>query len=255
MISLRGVSFSYGARRALDTISLNIEKGERVAIIGPNASGKTTLAMVMNALITPDEGDCLVDGIDTKADPMFARRTVGIVFQDPESQAVARRVWDDVAFGPVNLGLSEAGVEERVRGSLALVGLGDKAKSEVSSLSGGQKQLMAIAGIVAMEPSYIVFDEPTALLDGPGCRMVCGAMSDLKKKGIGIITITHDVEEALASDRIVALDGGRVVADMPPASLFSDTALMGRIGVRPPYTYELARYAGSIPLGAIRECR
>jgi len=186
---------------------------------------------------------------------MFARRTVGMVFQDPESQAVARRVWDDVAFGPMNLGLSGARLEERVRESLALVGLGDKAKSEVACLSGGQKQLMAIAGILAMEPSYVVFDEPTALLDGTGCRMVYDAMSALKKKGIGIITITHDPEEALASDRIVALDRGRAVADMPAASFFSDAALMGRIGVRPPYTYELARYAGSVPLEAIRGCR
>lgn len=255
MISLRGVSFSYGTRRALDAISLNIEKGERVAIIGPNASGKTTLAMVMNALITPDEGDCIVDGIDTKADPMFARRSVGMVFQEPDSQVVARRVWDDVAFGPANLGLSEAEAEERVRKALALAGLGNKAKSEVSCLSGGQKQLLAIAGILAMMPSYIVFDEPTALLDGPGCRMVGKAIADLKKQGIGIITITHDLEEALISDRIVALDRGRIVADMPPASLFSDEAVMSRIGVRPPYTYELAKYAGRIPLEVTRECR
>lgn len=255
MISLRGVSFSYGACRALDAISLNIEKGEQVAIIGPNASGKTTLAMVMNALITPDEGDCLVDGIDTKADPMFARRSVGMVFQDPESQVVARRVWDDVAFGPLNLGLSEAETEERVRKALALAGLDDKAKSEVSCLSGGQKQLLAIAGILAMEPSYIVFDEPTALLDGPGCRSVWKAIADLKKQGIGIITITHDMEEALAADRVVALERGRIVADMPPARLFSDEAVMRRIGVRPPYTLELAKYAGATPLEVVRECR
>jgi energy-coupling factor transporter ATP-binding protein EcfA2 len=255
LISLRGVSFSYSACRALDAISLNIEKGERVAIIGPNASGKTTLAMVMNALITPDEGDCLVDGIDTKADPMYARRSVGMVFQDPESQVVARRVWDDVAFGPANLGLSEAEIDDRVRMSLAIVGLEDKAKSEVSCLSGGQKQLLAIAGILAMRPSYVVFDEPTALLDGPGCRMVYNAMADLAKKGIGIIAITHDLEEALISDRIVALDRGRIAADMPPARFFSDEAVMSRIGVRPPYTYELAKYAGRIPLEVTRECR
>jgi energy-coupling factor transporter ATP-binding protein EcfA2 len=250
MISLRDVSFSYGACRALDRISLDIKKGERVAIIGPNASGKTTLARVMNALIIPGEGDCLVDGIDTKIDPLFARRTVGMVFQDPASQAVARHVWDDVAFGPMNLGLPDGQVEKRVRESLDHVGLGAFSRREVSCLSGGQKQLLAVAGILAMKPSYIVFDEPTALLDGPGCRLVYDAMADLKKNGVGTIMITHDMEEALTADRIVALDTGRIVADMPPASLFSDEALMARISIKPPYTFNLA-----MPREVVRECR
>ncbi|BAI60452.1 putative cobalt ABC transporter ATP binding protein [Methanocella paludicola SANAE] len=250
MISLRDVSFSYGCLSALDHISLQVEKGEHMALIGPNASGKTTLAMVMNALLTPDRGECLVEGIDTRDDPMFARRTVGMVFQDPESQTVARRVWDDVAFGPMNLGLPDGEVEKRVRESLDHVGLGAFSRREVSCLSGGQKQLLAVAGILAMKPSYIVFDEPTALLDGPGCRMVNKAVAGLKKNGIGIITITHDMEEALTADRIVALDTGRIVADMPPASLFSDEALMARIGIKPPYTFNLA-----VPREVVRECR
>jgi energy-coupling factor transporter ATP-binding protein EcfA2 len=255
LISLRDVSFSYGGRRALDRICVNVEKGEHVAIIGRNASGKSTLAMVMNALITPDEGDCIVESVNTRDDPMFVRKTVGMVFQDPESQMFARRVWDDAAFGPMNLGLSEADVSERVRESLTLVGLAEMAKSEVSCLSGGQKQLLAIAGILAMRPSYIVLDEPTALLDGPGCRMVRDAVANLKKNGIGVIVITHDMEEALHADRIVALHDGQVVADTPPAALFADEALMARIGIESPYTYRLAKYAGAIPVEVIRECR
>ena len=255
MISLRNVSFSYGERRALDRISLDINKGEHVALIGPNASGKTTLALIMNALITPVEGDCSVDGVDTKNDPLFARKTVGMVFQDPESQAVARHVRDDVAFGPGNLGLPDAEIDRRVRDSLAQVGLETYAHQEVNGLSGGQKQLLAIAGILAMEPSYIVFDEPTALLDGPGCRMVCDAVVSLKKKGIGVIVITHDMEEAAQADRVVALQCGKVLADVTPDLLFSDEALMARIGIRPPYTFLLAKYAGVIPVEVTRECR
>ena len=255
MISLRGVSFSYGERRALDHISLDINRGEHVALIGPNASGKTTLAMTMNALLMPGEGDCLVDGVSTKDDPAHARRMVGMVFQDPESQAVARRVWDDVAFGPGNLGLSGDEIGRRVRASLDQAGLGEYSQSEVSCLSGGQKQLLAIAGILAMEPSYIVFDEPTALLDGPGCRMVRDVIAGLKKKGIGVVTITHDMEEALQADRIVALRCGQVIADVPPDVFFSHEGLMARIGVQPPYTFRMAKYSGLVPAEVIRECR
>jgi len=252
LISLRDVSFSYGACKALDHISFTIERGEHLAIIGPNASGKTTLAMIMNSLLTPAEGNCLVDGVNTKNDPMFARKTVGMVFQDPESQTVARHVWDDVAFGPQNLGLPDEEIKRRVSESLARVGLDGRAGIGVSCLSGGQKQLLAIAGVLAMRPSYTILDEPTALLDGPGCRMVRDAVRGLKKSGIGVIIITHDMEEALLAGRIVALHEGRLVADMPPARLFSDEGLMARIGIRPPYTYQLAKYTGAIPVEAAR---
>lgn len=160
MIELKDVSFAYKGRRVLDSISLMINKGEHVALIGPNASGKSTLARVMNALLLPDEGDCIVDGINTKDDPVYARRAVGMVFQDPESQAVARRVRDDVAFGPINLELPAGEVESRVMEALDAVGMKSQADREVSGLSGGRKQLLAIAGVLAMRPSYIVMDEP-----------------------------------------------------------------------------------------------
>lgn len=257
MIELKGVSFSYGGRLALDRVSLRIDKGEHVAIVGPNASGKTTLAMAMNALITPDEGDCIVDEVNTKDDRIHARKSVGMVFQDPESQAVARRVRDDVAFGPRNLGLPEDEVGRRIKDSLRRVGMSEYEEHEVSGLSGGQKQLLAIASILAMRPSYVVLDEPASLLDGRGSRLVREAIAIMKKGGAGIIDITHDMEDAFKADRIIALRGGQVLADMAPAEFFSDKALMGRIGVKPPFSFELLRYAGAIApaLEVVRECR
>lgn len=240
MIELRGASYSYGGRRALDRVTLAIRPGELAAVIGPNASGKTTLAMAMSALLAPEDGDCMVGGVSTRDDPVHARRAVGLVFQNPENQVVARIVGDDVAFGPANLGLGPAEIGERVAESLAFVGLGGRAGEHVSSLSGGQKQLLAIAGILAMRPSFVVLDEPTALLDGPGRRMVHAAAGALAKKGIGVVYITHDMEEALSAGRVIALLEGKVVADMPPHRLFSDGALLERIGVEPPYTHMLS---------------
>ncbi len=254
MIELKDVTYAYKGRRALDRVSLVINRGEHVAIIGPNASGKTTLAMAMDALLVPHGGDCIVDGVNTKDDAMHARRAVGLVFQDPESQAVARHVRDDVAFGPVNLGLSPGEVGARVEQALDAVGMKGYADREVSSLSGGQKQLLAIAGVLAMGPSYVVMDEPTALLDGRGRRIVARAIGDLKRSGIGIVVITHDMAEALHADRIVALEGGRVVADMEPRAIFSDEALLSRLGVEPPYEFMLSRAMGCevLPEGVSR---
>lgn len=245
MIELRGVSYAYKGRRALGGVSLKVDKGEHVALIGPNASGKTTLAMMMNALLIPDEGDCIVDGVSTKDDVMHARKAVGMVFQDPESQIVSRRVGDDVAFGPINIGLSPGEIEIRVKEALAAVGMEGFIDREVSGLSGGRKQLLAIAGALAMRPSYVVMDEPTSLLDGRGREAVGRAITNLKKAGIGITVITHDMAEALQADRIVALMDGRVVSDARPQAFFSDEAAMARIGVEPPYAFKLLQATGT----------
>jgi energy-coupling factor transporter ATP-binding protein EcfA2 len=251
------VSYAYNGRRALDRVSLYINSGERVAIIGPNASGKTTLAMIMDALLLPDSGDCFVDGINTRDDVMHARKAVGLVFQDPDSQVVARHVRDDVAFGPVNLGLPVEEVQGRVLESLRAVGLEGFVGREASGLSGGQKQLLAIAGVLAMRPSFVVMDEPTSLLDGRGREAVDSAIAGLKKQGIGVVVITHDMAEALCADRIIVLDGGRVVADAGPQAIFSDEALLSKVGVEPPYTFKLARAMGNgvLPEGVSRICR
>jgi len=244
VIELKNVFYTYNSRRALGGVSLSINRGEHVAIIGPNASGKTTLAMVMNALLMPDRGDCIVDGINTRDDAPRARRAVGLVFQDPECQAVARHIRDDVAFGPRNLGLPAPETEARVSGSLEAVGMGGFIDREIRGLSGGQKQLLAIAGVLAMRPPYVIMDEPTSLLDGRGKDAVGNAIAGLKKTGKGVIVITHDMSEALRADRVIVLDGGRIIAAAPPRAIFSDGALLERIGVDPPYAFKLMQELG-----------
>ncbi|WP_174590400.1 energy-coupling factor ABC transporter ATP-binding protein [Methanocella conradii] len=253
MIELRNVSYSYGGLKALDRVSLAINRGERVALVGPNASGKSTLARIMNALLLPCEGECIVDGVDTKADPMHARKAVGMVFQDPDSQIVARRVVDDVAFGPRNLGLPEKEVQRRVFEALKAVGL--EPDGEAQRLSGGQKQLLAIAGVLAMRPSYVILDEPTTFLDCRGSRLVEDAISGLK--GLGVVVITHDMEEAARADRLVALSGGRVVADSTPERFFSDDAQLAMAGVEPPYSFRLRKASIPAPMAheVVRSCR
>jgi len=241
VIELEDVFYSYGDRPALRGISLNVREGEYIALVGLNASGKSTLAMMMDALLLPDNGNCTIDGINTRDDPLFARRSVAMVFQNPEDQAVARKVWDDVAFGPRNLGLPADAVERRVKNALIAVGLERHAAKSSSALSGGQKQLVALAGALAMEPSYIVLDEPTSMLDGTGAKAVRDAIVSLKLSGVGIIWITHDMEEAMAADRIVVLREGEVLASGPPDELFCDKGLMASAGIEAPYTWRLSK--------------
>ncbi len=212
-------------------------------LLGANASGKSTLAMMMNALLLPDRGDCIVDGVSTKDDPSFARKAVSMVFQDPENQMVARRVRDDTAFGPRNLGLPEDEVERRVENALRAVGLEQYADRGISTLSGGQKQLLAIAGAMAMRPSYIVLDEPTSLLDGNGAKAVRESIARLKSNNTGIVWITHDMEEAMISDTVAVLKDGKMLACLPPEELFSDSRLMAEAGIEAPYTWRLWRRA------------
>jgi energy-coupling factor transport system ATP-binding protein len=257
LISLNDVSFNYKGAPALDRISLDIGRGEYVAIAGPNASGKSTLARIMNALLLPQKGDCIVDGVNTKDDPMHARKIVGMVFQDPEIQVVARHVGEDVAFGPRNLGLPKSEVEARVIEALRAVGLKDLAGREVSGLSGGQKQLLAIAGVLAMRPSFVILDEPASFLDHNGSRLVREAITRLVDGGFGVIVITHDMGEASRAKRIIALHEGRVIADGPPEGFFSDSATMAILGVEPPYSYRLIQASGPGRLAkeVIRGCR
>ncbi len=235
MIELRHVSYSYRGKPAIRDISLTIKTGEMVAIIGPNASGKSTLARIINGLILPDEGDCLVDGLDTKEDLYNARRAVGMVFQNPDDQIVSRRVADDVMFGPVNLGLSTDESMTRATGSLRSVSMERFSGSATHSLSGGQKQLVAIAGVLAMRPSYVIFDEPMAFLDGDGIEAVRGVMRALKKNGMGIVMVTHDMEEALLADRIVVLHEGRILMEGPPEAVFSDETRLRQAGIEIPF--------------------
>jgi len=244
LIEIKDVYYSYRGRTALQGVSLEVKEKEHLALIGPNASGKSTLALMMNALLLPDKGDCTVDGVSTKENPDYARRSVAMVFQNPEDQLVSRRVWDDVAFGPGNLGLPYDVIEQRVKSALTAVGLEQYAGRSSHTLSGGQKQLLAIAGALAMEPSYIVLDEPTALLDGVGAKAVRDAVIALRQSGKGIVWITHDMEEAMAADTIAVLKKGKILASMAPGELFNDAALMEEAGLEAPYTWRLKSLIG-----------
>ncbi len=226
MIEVRHVSLSYGKNPALRDVSLEVRPGERVAITGPAAAGKSTLAKVMGGQYLPDEGECRVDGVSTRDAPACGR--VGLVFQEPEDQIVARRVADDVAFGPLNLGAADAG--ERVAEALRLTGAEALAGRDVRSLSGGQKQLIAIAGALAMRPAYLVLDEPTSLLDREGARTVLDVVEALTRDGRGVVVITQDPGVAAAADRVVAMSGGGIVAQGPPHEVFSrcPPGLVGR---------------------------
>jgi energy-coupling factor transporter ATP-binding protein EcfA2 len=219
MIELLHVCLSFGRVPVLKDVSLEVRAGEHIAIMGPAAGGKSTMAKVMDGLLLPDSGDCVVDGVSTRDDLMHARRQVGLVFQEPEDQAVARRVEDDIAFGPRNLGVKDVG--ERVAEAMRLAGIERLAGRGIHSLSGGQKQLVAIAGVLAMRPAYLVLDEPTSLLDAAGTRMVEETIAALKKEGKGIVVITHDPAVAAVADRLVVLSAGSIVADGPPREVFS----------------------------------
>lgn len=199
--------------RALDGISLDIEKGEFVAVVGMNGSGKSTLAKCLNGLILPTQGEVLVDGLSTSDEKSLweIRKRVGMVFQNPDNQIVSSIVEDDVAFGPENLGINPEEIRARVKMALERVDMYDCKDKGAHMLSGGQKQRIAIAGAIAMKPSCIVFDEPTAMLDPRGRKQVLEIIHELNAEGITVILITHFMKEAEQADRIIALENGKIV--------------------------------------------
>ncbi len=212
-------------------ITLAIEPGEFLAIVGANGSGKSTLAMLMNGLLTPTEGTVEIDGRDTgdPANTLFARRTVGLVFQNPDNQLVATIVEDDVAFGPENLGLPPDQIRARVDESLKAVDMLEHKDEDPHNLSAGQRQKVAVAGILAMRPKYLVLDEPTSMLDPQGRFEILKTLKALRSSmSIGIIYITHILEEAAEADRVLVMSGGKVEACGPPNEILSDKELMER---------------------------
>lgn len=219
IVEVRRVSLAYGGIRALNEVSLEVRRGEMLAIMGPNASGKSTLALIMNGLLIPDSGHCLVDGISTTEDCLRARQMVGLVFQDPEDQAVYHKVEDDVAFGPKNIGAPDRC--ERVTEALRLTGIEGLAGRDINTLSGGQRQLVAIAGVLAMRPSCLILDEPTSFLDQDGASMVSNIIDEIKKEGRGMVVITHDPALAAKADRIAVMDQGSIVLEGEPDYVFS----------------------------------
>ncbi len=244
IISFKNVHFTYPGddQESLCGIDLDIAAGSFVAVLGHNGSGKSTLAKHMNAILVPDEGQVLIDGIDTADEDRVidVRRTVGMVFQNPDNQIVANVVEDDVAFAPENLGVPPEEIRRRVDEALKQVDMYDFRMHAPDLLSGGQKQRVAIAGVIAMQPRIIVLDEPTAMLDPQGRAEVIGTITKLcRENGMTVVLITHHMDECVGADRLIVMSNGHIVADGTPKDVFADVALMDREGLSVPATVRL----------------
>ena len=248
IIKTEELAFSYPTEEgqaplaALNGVSLEIERGSFVAVLGHNGSGKSTLAKHMNAVLLPAGGTVWVDGMDTCDEQYLLeiRRRVGMVFQNPDNQIVANVVEEDVAFGPENLGVPTEEIRRRVDAALKAVGMEEFVLQAPHHLSGGQKQRIAIAGIIAMEPACIVLDESTAMLDPSGRREVLDTVRRLnREKGITVVLITHHMDEAAMADRIIVMDGGLSVMDGTPKEILPRMAELRAIGLDVPHTVEL----------------
>lgn len=247
MIELDHVSFSYrsgsaDAVPALRDVSLRIEPGELVAVIGHNGSGKSTLSKLLTAVLYPTEGEIRVDGIRVEPRTRWqVRERVSIVFQDPDDQLIANRVRDDVAFGPENLGLPRDEIASRVEASLDALGLTGAAERLIEDLSPGEKQRVAIAGALAMRPLLLILDEPTSLLPVPVAGRLIDRMRELNQsQGMGVLHITHFMNEAARFDRVLVMDEGRLVLDGTPSEVFQQVDELRRIGLDVPTPVSLA---------------
>lgn len=249
IIESKDLSYSYNTenekeqKNVLNSINLNIETGQFVAIIGHNGSGKSTLAKHFNALLLPKSGCVIVKGMDTK-DPSHLwdiRQTAGMVFQNPDNQIVATIVEEDVAFGPENLGIEPHEIRKRVDSALKSVDMIKYKDFAPHMLSGGQKQRIAIAGIIAMKPNCIILDEPTAMLDPMGRKEVIDTVINLNKEyGITIVLITHYMEEAVLADRVIVMDNGNIALDGTPKTVFKEVRKLKELGLDVPQVTELA---------------
>lgn len=249
-----------GKSRAIDEVSLDIEPGQFIAILGHNGSGKSTLAKHMNALLVPSDGTMWVDGMDTKEDEHLwdVRQSAGMVFQNPDNQIIGTVVEEDVGFGPENLGVPTEEIWQRVEDSLKAVGMIEYRQHSPNKLSGGQKQRVAIAGVMAMRPKCIVLDEPTAMLDPNGRKEVLRSVMELRKREhITVILITHYMEEVVDADHVFVMDHGHVVMQGTPREIFSqvDTLKHYRLDV-PQVTIladELRKRGLDIPAGVLKK--
>lgn len=230
-------------QKAIENFSLDIKKGEFIAIIGHNGSGKSTLSKNMNAILKPNKGDVVVKGMNTKDENKMwdIRQTAGMVFQNPDNQIVATIVEEDVAFGPENLGVEASEIRKRVDEALKNVGMYEFRERQPHLLSGGQKQRVAIAGIIAMKPECIIFDEATAMLDPSGRKEVMNTIKKLnKEEGITAIHITHFMEEAVDADRVVVMEKGRKVLEGTPRKVFKEIERLKKIGLDVPCMTEIS---------------
>ena len=259
------LSFTYPAEEeqevptaALEDVTLSIEEGSFVVVLGHNGSGKSTLAKHMNAVLLPSGGAVYVAGMDTRNEALLLeiRRRVGMVFQNPDNQIVANVVEEDVAFAPENLGVPTAEIRRRVDDALAAVGMAEFAQHAPHLLSGGQKQRVAIAGVIAMAPECIVLDEATAMLDPAGRREVLSAIRALnRERNITVVLITHHMDEAMDADRLIVMNDGKLVMDGTPAEVFTQVDALRAMGLAAPDTVELLyglRQSGmDVPLDAL----
>ena len=260
ILKIEHVSYTYpeAEEPALRDVTLEIARGSFVAVLGHNGSGKSTLAKTFNGILIPTEGRVLVEGMDTADEDALLdiRRTVGMVFQNPDNQIVASVVEDDVAFAPENLGVEPKEIRQRVDDALRAVGMYDFRLHAPHLLSGGQKQRVAIAGVLAMRPACIVLDEPTAMLDPIGRREVLATVEELRReKGMTVVLITHHMSECVDADRVIVMNGGRVALDGSPKAVFSQVETMRAEGLAVPETTELIyalRQGGfDLPLDAL----
>jgi len=243
VIILENVHYKYEPEgiAALRGISLRIKEGEHLAIIGPNGCGKTTLIRHLNALLIPESGNVTVDDLETGETKHLAdiRSLVGMVFQNPDNQIVGMTVEEDVAFGPENLRLSAAEIRDRVYESLSRVGIFELAGRNIENLSGGEKRLVAIAGVLAMHPRYIALDEPTAFLDPIAAKRILDIIDKLNAEGVGIIHVTHNMAEASLTQRIVVMNEGGIYLDGAPRAIFGNAEKLQKIGMQLPQITEL----------------
>ena len=264
MLQTEHLSFTYPAEEgqtstvALEDVSLSIERGSFVVVLGHNGSGKSTLAKHMNAVLLPSGGTVYVEGMDTRDEALLLeiRRRVGMVFQNPDNQIVANVVEEDVAFAPENLGVPSEEIRRRVDDALAAVGMSEFTRHAPHLLSGGQKQRVAIAGVIAMAPECIVLDEATAMLDPAGRREVLSAIRALnQERGITVVLITHHMDEAMDADRLIVMNDGKLVIDGAPAEVFTQVEALRAMGLAAPDTVELLyglRQGGmDVPLDAL----
>ena len=259
-VEFKNVSFRYphASEDELSNINFRVNKGETLAVIGATGSGKTTLVSLIPRFYDATEGEVLVDGISTADEDRLLdiRRTVGMVFQNPDNQIVANVVEDDVAFAPENLGVEPKEIRRRVDNALRQVDMYEFRQHAPHLLSGGQKQRVAIAGVIAMEPEVIVLDEPTAMLDPKGRAEVISTVTKLcREKGITVVLITHHMSECIGADRVIVMSNGNVIADDSPENVFSQVELMKSEGLTVPATtelmFELNKNGWDLPLTAL----
>ena len=262
-ILAENLQFSYsqseGAHLSVfDGLNLQIEEGSFVAVLGRNGCGKSTLAKHFNAVLLPEGGSVRVFGMDTADEALLLdiRRTVGMVFQNPDNQMVANVVEEEVAFAPENLGVPSDEIRRRVDEALKAVGMYDYREHAPHLLSGGQKQRVAIAGVIAMEPRCIVLDEPTAMLDPQGREEVLSTIERLnREKGITVVLITHHMTEAIRAQRVIVMDGGKILLDGTPQEVFPNVEALQSAGLNVPATtqllYALRREGEDLPLEAL----